>query len=339
MLTNSLYYPSILVPNDIWLRKAILYWDSINPIAPRIISEQIPEKSVSKILEKEGLLKFIHPERLLEGGFGNALTDEFVRLIKSEQIQRRLPREESRIFQMRIHVDKFNDGMISSLRDANIYKENPNDRNWLLFEMNAGLIYMGFLATELSKRLGMEPITDKSQFSDLFLLSQFQPSVQKSNLLSLSLDKLLPAPKKNVDINKVIKFRKTNEAELLSFRSAIRVIVSELNEIESEDQINATLAKYKDEIKAECIAIKRKLKENRIETILDSLDTIFNIKQPEIISSIGISAISVELALAALGTNAVIKVGSKIFNGVKRRNNVFDSYQYSYVYKINNELR
>jgi len=339
MLTNSLYYPSILVPNDKWLRKAILYWDTINPIAPRIISEQIPEKSISKILEKEGLLKFIHPERLLDGGLGNSLAQEFSRLISSEIIQRKLPRVESRVFQMEIHRHKFSNELLYSVKDANIFKENSKDYDWLLFEMNAGLIYMGFLATELSKRLGMEPITDKSQFSDLFLLSQFQPSVQKSNLLSLSLDKLLPAPKENVDINKVIKFRKTNEAELLRFRSAIRGIVSELNEIESEDQINSTLAKYRDEIKAECIAIDRKLKENRIETILDSLDTFFNIKKPEIISSIGLSTISMELALAALGANAVIKVGSKIFDGVKRRNNVFDSGQYSYIYKINKELR
>lgn len=338
MFTNSLYYPSILVPNDIWLRKAILYWDTINPIAPRIISDKIPDQSVSKILEQEGLLKFIHPEELLDWSMGKSLTTEFTEMINSEYIQRRLPRIESRTFQLKIHRHKFSDSLLEMLRDANIYEENPKQYNWLLFEMNAGLIYMGLLATELSKKLEMQPITDKSQFSDLFLLSQFQPSVQKSKLLYLSLDKLLPAPKENVDINKVIKFRKNNEAELLSFRSAIRGIVSELNEIESEDNINSIIAKYEDEIKSECIAIDRKLKENKIETILDSLDTFFNIKKPEIISSIGLSAISVEMALAALGVNAVIKVGAKIFNGVKRRNNVFDNSTYSYVYKIKRAL-
>lgn len=338
MFTNSLYYPSILIPNDIWLRKSILYWDSINPIAPRIVSDDIPEKSVSKLLEREELLKFIHPEELLEWQTGRSLSTEFSELIKSEQIQRILPRRESRNFQLRIHRHKFSDTLLDEIRGEHLFKENSKDYDWLLFEMNAGLIYMGFLATELSKKLGMEPITDKNQFSDLFLLSQYQPSAQKSQLLTLALEELLPAPKENIDIKKVIRFRKQNEADLLRFRTTIRTIVEELNTFESNEDVSQKIESFKDQIKEECLTIDRKLKENKIDTIFTSLDAFVDIDNPKILGALGLSVINTEIALAALGVNAVIKVGSKIFDGIKRRNNVFASSPYSYVYKIERNL-
>lgn len=77
MFTSALYYPYILIPDNLWLRRAILYWDSINPIIPRKVAHEIPESHISRELQSYGALTFIYPEDILEDQEGHDLSDVF----------------------------------------------------------------------------------------------------------------------------------------------------------------------------------------------------------------------------------------------------------------------
>ena len=66
MFNNALYYPYISIPDNLWLRQVILYWDKICPIVPGELWSQIPSGHISKQLESEGALDFICPENYLD---------------------------------------------------------------------------------------------------------------------------------------------------------------------------------------------------------------------------------------------------------------------------------
>ena len=55
MFTRALYYPQIKLPDNAWLRRAILYWDEVNPIVPRALLDSIPRSHIYHQLKSEGL--------------------------------------------------------------------------------------------------------------------------------------------------------------------------------------------------------------------------------------------------------------------------------------------
>ena len=54
--TRALYYPSIDIPNENWLKTAILYWDEINTIVPSSIDNPYQEQ-VTQFLSNEGVIR------------------------------------------------------------------------------------------------------------------------------------------------------------------------------------------------------------------------------------------------------------------------------------------
>lgn len=57
--TKALYYPTIDIEDDEWIKNAVLFWDEINTIVPE--SMQNPYQNVdSKFLFDEGILKPIY---------------------------------------------------------------------------------------------------------------------------------------------------------------------------------------------------------------------------------------------------------------------------------------
>ncbi|HXM40737.1 MAG TPA: hypothetical protein VN924_05765 [Bryobacteraceae bacterium] len=45
--TKALYYPHIEVPNEAWLKSAILYWDEVKTIVPASMPEPYTGGSIS----------------------------------------------------------------------------------------------------------------------------------------------------------------------------------------------------------------------------------------------------------------------------------------------------
>jgi hypothetical protein len=58
---DALYYPFIEIPDEGWLKTAVLYWDTISTIVPESIKPY--QSKTSKILNNEGILKatYVHP--------------------------------------------------------------------------------------------------------------------------------------------------------------------------------------------------------------------------------------------------------------------------------------
>ncbi len=80
--TKALYYPSIDVPNEGWLKNALLYWDKIQTIVPRSFQQPYSTRTARE-LQDEGLLLplYVSPDmREVE-----ELKDEVFRYLESPE--------------------------------------------------------------------------------------------------------------------------------------------------------------------------------------------------------------------------------------------------------------
>src|SRR5438105_1881853 len=114
--TKALYYPTIDITNEDWLKTAVLFWDEINTIVPSSISNPYMENT-TQYLSDEGILKpmRVNPEiDIVEDLTTDTLnylnTNEGFQLLTQGQdryatIHRdKLPRDVSRLFD--IHPEK-----------------------------------------------------------------------------------------------------------------------------------------------------------------------------------------------------------------------------------------
>lgn len=335
MFTQALYYPYILVPDNLWLRRAILYWDKICPIMPQQVEREIPEKHISRELISCGVLEFIHPEDRLGYEEGCILSRSFLQIVTSEEFLRKIGPAEKRNYHWRIHRDKFTHGLLEGLRGLDLLKSsNP----WLQVETHTGILYMGFLASSLAERLNLEPITDDKSYQNGFLWSRLIPSPTPSTLTSLILEELLPAPKEDIPVKKIIEFKEKHQRELVAFRNVIRGTLRSLESVTEAGQFRRKLESVKDEIKEQSLILHRKLRENRIETVFSVLETPFNISIPEAVPISAGTIISVPVALAIFGARAVIKIVNEIFKGRMREDSILETSPYSYVFNVKKQL-
>lgn len=114
--TKALYYPTIDITNEDWLKTAVLFWDEINTIVPTSISNPYQENT-TQYLADEGILRAmrVNPEiDIIEDLTSDTLnylnTNEGFQLLTQGRgsyatIHRdKLPRDVSRLFD--IHPEK-----------------------------------------------------------------------------------------------------------------------------------------------------------------------------------------------------------------------------------------
>lgn len=333
MFTKALYYPYILIPDNLWLRRAILYWDRISPIVPWRVEQKIPKNHISKELKSRGVLDFIHPESILTGA-EKELSECFLKIVTSEEFRTKIGPPEKRRYSSRIYRDKFSHTLLNELRDLYLFKEEDDDA--LLFEPLTGTIYMGFLASSLAKGLNLEPITDVKVYQDGFLRSNLIPSNRPTVSTSLVLEKLLPAPKGEIAVKEIIQFKEKHERELLAFRNVIRSTQTSLKAVTDEHQYNEKLDAVKDEIKEHCLVLDRKMKDNGWETVWNTVETPFKLSLQEVgvVGLVG-ATYSVPVAIGVLGANAVVKIVREVFHNHRvRRESILEASPYTYVFNV-----
>lgn len=338
MFSRAIYYPYILIPDNLWLRRVILYWDRICPIVPWTLQEDIPPNHVSRELEAAGVLEFIQPEQYLGWREGVSLSEEFSDIVSSKRFQKALGPKKRRSYSSRIHSDKFTGGLLSDIKSLDLYVQSKNSGGWLLFEEKTASLYMGLLASSLAKQLSMDPLTDNPKYHSGFLKSQFLPSDRKEAFISLILQDILPTPRDPIDVRVILEFKNKYEQELLTFRRSIRNMVDSLYSSDKPVSIDGIVNALKDEMKENCLLLQRRLSENKIETTFAVLESVFPLELPKIATILGASYISIPLGLGLLGTNASIKISKAIFEGSKRRNSILESNPYSYIFRIQKQL-
>lgn len=87
-----LYYPTIDVPSNSWLRNSLLYWDKVSSIVPQNIDVETELSRDIHYLIDENQFTPIRPDELIENPenfqFLQKFEKEFVDVVRSEFFQR-----------------------------------------------------------------------------------------------------------------------------------------------------------------------------------------------------------------------------------------------------------
>lgn len=169
--TKALFYPTIDIRNEDWLKNAVLFWDEINTIVPSSITNPYQENT-TQYLSDEGILKpmpvspdidFI--EELTSDTLNYLNTNEGFQLLTQRRgrnsiIHRdKLPRDISRLFD--IHPEKLPYEIQHHLR------RSMTDEGWFRVDSNFAIFYMTLLANKICEQKAIALLTDNSLTSNL----------------------------------------------------------------------------------------------------------------------------------------------------------------------------
>lgn len=243
--TKALYYPTIDIEDDEWLKNAVLFWDEIDTIVPE--SMQNPYQNVeSKFLFDEGILKPIY------------LSSEDTMLGKVEQqIFKFSEQEDSLAFLQKetddntygdlradfiLHRDKLPISVLHYLCDKKLIDAD----GWAKVSANFADYYMTLLATSLAKKKHMCLLTGDSAPYELSTIYSFgmvdNPTTVKKKIAEGFLFKLMVDGfkiSKTESLKDLLDYKCKRKDELGRFRSALAGLTNQQNftDVESIDEL------------------------------------------------------------------------------------------------------
>jgi hypothetical protein len=168
--TRALFYPSLEIADEGWLKTAILYWDEIQTISPASI--EVPyQTSTALQLFHEGVLSplHVHPEKAEV----RAIEEEMLNYMDSHEADGivmtsdegwdtihvdKLPdfRRRAEYRDALIHEEKWGEGIRSRIGKQLLTPADP----WISVDKAFANFYMTLLATRLSESSGLGLLTD-----------------------------------------------------------------------------------------------------------------------------------------------------------------------------------
>ena len=293
-----LYYPTIDIPSNSWLRHSLLYWDEVSSIIPqswgdRYLYELSPD---IHYLIDEGQFRAIKPDELiLKGDNWEAFHEfqtEFKTTVQSPQFKRfieRRPYSLSGIHKdkvknpnllSRVHSNKTSDNLFYFLEDFGLAKRDERNHEWLMFERHTALIYMSLLAKYLAD-------VDKKQTTigtdyGIYEKFNFKRVREKEGfpVVSLNLSNVLPTPRANIPLEQIIDFKRNRQDELLYFRKILMDFQSKISKAKSNEELKEIAVTFQENIKVGVKGISATLKDSKIETIFKSFKSLISLKSP-----------------------------------------------------------
>lgn len=331
MFTKALYYPHIHLPDNAWLRRAILYWDQVNPIVPHKLRARAARDPVFRRLAAEGLSEPKRPEDVFRLRSYKRVMTDLQSLVSDPRYRAALGAPTSQVQAVELFADKVDYAVADQLRDLGLM-EGPDKRGWLRVEPGTARLYMGYLAAAIAQSGGLEPLTDEKDWEAGLLSSQLEQGDREQALATFVLEELIPAPRADVGVAEIVAFRQKHEEELLRFRRAVRGVCDSLKDASDGVDAARKLNAVKDEVREQSLALDRKLNENRIATRYSTLE----VSMPIVAALLAV--VSVPLGVVLAGADAVVRFGRRRLDGRIRADSLLAENPYTYVYRVEGEL-
>lgn len=353
--TKALFYPTIDIKNENWLKTAILFWDEINTIVPASIDNPYQENATQYLCD-EGILKPIQVnsendfiEELASDTLNYLNTNEGFQLLtqghRQYTIHRdKLPRDISRLFD--IHPEKLPYEIQYHLR------HRLTNEGWLRVDGGFAKFYMTLLANKISEHYGIAPLTDNSltsNFSDLVRLDNqiaisgrerdydYRPhreryiNLQQGLLVNMALESI--SISEPTSLEDVIKFKRKHQDELGLFRKNVENLTKNIPEDASLVQIRQLVEDvYINEFKPGYNTLTNSLKGSGIKWAADNLMKVSFFSTGATAIPTALLGLSVPYALLA-GVGISI-ISSLVSYNVDKRNTLRNN-PYSYLLAIN----
>jgi len=353
-----LYYPTIDIPKDAWLRNAILYWDEVSSIVPKSHDDQILAELSPDIhyLMSEGQFRPIKPEDLIfkkeNWEAFEEFQNEFKEIVMSQQFKTFLQKRNRATYQIHInklgdktlaniHRNKTSDGLFYTLEELGLAKRNNNNPDWLLFEKHTALLYMSLLAKYLADIDSNQTTigTDSSEYEKL----NFKRVSAKGGfpVVSFSLNHFLPSPKENVPLEKILDFKRKRADNLLHFKRTLADFQSKISKSKNQAELKDVAASFEETLKTGVKDLNAVLGDSRVDTTVKTLKSLISLKSPTLITTagavlnnkLGLVDLPISWASAGIAAMGAIEITAS-FIEMRNRNRVkLRESPFSYIYQ------
>ncbi|MDM1086443.1 DUF6236 family protein [Myroides odoratimimus] len=355
MNRTILYYPTIDIPKNNWLRHSLLYWDEVSSIVPKSWDDQFLINLSPEIhyLLDEGQFRPIKPEDLISKGdnwqeFEN-FQQEFTEVVASKEflnfIKRRSSSSNYRIHEnkigltSRVHSNQTSDSIYHYLEERGLAnREGYNE--WINFEPNTALLYMSLLAKYLADidsnqtTIGTDYITyEKFNFKRVSDTKGFP-------VVSFNLNNVLPTPRENVPFEKIVSFKKKREQNLRHFKKTMSDFQNKISNSASNAEMKETAIDFQESLLNGVDDLAATLKDHKIGFTTKSIKSLINLKTPTSIAAIGtvlnsnLNIIEIPLNMAAIGvaTIGAIELTTNYIENRNKQSAKLRESAFSYIY-------
>jgi len=301
MKRTILYYPTIDIPADDWLRNALLYWDEVSSIVPKSYNGYAIELSPNiHYLEDEGQFRPIYPDTLFQTNWDSIeqFESEFFEIIESPSFSNLLKHNNfdytrihrnkiSNYYFSRVHRDKITDTISYKLRDLHLIDKYRSNEEWLYFENNTAFLYMSLLAKYLADIDGENTVigTDNNIYENFNFRKV--SARQGFPVVNFNLNNILPTPKENVPFEKIIDFKRKRKDNLLHFRKALSDFQTQIAKTTSRSELKTTAINFQETLSNGVNDLGAVLSDAKIDYVLKSVKSLINIKSPTTLVAVG----------------------------------------------------
>lgn len=352
LFEHALYYPTIDIKDEAWLKSAVLLWDTISTIVPDC--EYKPyQYDWSRVMNEVGILL---PHRVSPYSVDFPMLERSVRAYLATA-------EGKRCFKCRTIPDNDYDSRYSIIHEvgygkirqvygefsisaakfgrglSEVIRSYVDDDGYVVTSLNFMNFYMTALANNICQRNGMALLTDMVYTSDLtstMLKDNKNRRVGAVLLKQGLMYKLILQGIKidpNTPIDKILKFRDKYHYEMADFRKQVSDLVNSQNtEGLSEEEVVAQMARlYRMGVLPALNNIQKALGGHTIKWVADGSSTI---------TVTGLTTMFTQPAISPLATLAQIglKVGCWSFNYVTGREKKIMEKPFSMLYRINKKF-
>jgi hypothetical protein len=357
--TKALFYPTIDIHNENWLKNAVLFWDEINTIVPSSINNPYNENT-TQYLSSEGILKAmpVNPdldfiEDLTSDTLNYLNTNEGFLLLTQGQgrqtvIHRdKLPRDVSYLFD--IHPEKF------TYEIQYILRKNLTKEGFFHVDSNFAIFYMTLLANKICEHKSIALLTDNfltSNLTDLVRLDNqiaikgrdydFHYNRKREKYIHLTQGMLTNLIIEGVKIKNtssledIVNFKKKHQDELGLFRTNIAKLTQNVSKEKSYEAIRQEVEDiYKDEFLPSYNNFKKALSSSGIKWVSENFMKV---------SVVSTSATALPMALLGLALPQALIAGAGVslitslitYNEDKKK--MLRTNPYSYLLAVNKEI-
>lgn len=340
MPNKILYYPKIVIPDGLWLRQALLYWDQIGSIVPSELDQEDHTILGLQRLYKLGIFHSYNPEDFIFGEqkLRTEFEREFIALSRNPVFWKRLPPPEARRFDSKIHIAKITGALSEYIQSTGLAVQRNRDDHWYQFERSAALLYMSLLAKYMadSAEEMTIPGTDFGLFRDLIFQTE-KPNFS-APCFELTLQDILPVPSQDTPLEKIIEFKSKRIDELISFREIIWRIQKDLKNTQDINEIRDIVLRYSDLINARLSGLSKTMYEEKLQLWRGSLGTLIKVDSiPALSLAFDPFQIPVEYKLAGLGVMGAISVSNYLLDRRNERRRFLSENSFSYLYHAKQE--
>jgi hypothetical protein len=357
--TKALYYPRIQVPNDGWLKTAMLYWEGIQTIVPASMPE--PYSGTSRVLFDAGVLSplHVHPhmdsvERLAVKVFDYFGSTEANGVLIEGGLRQWDLLHPEKLPELRelvhIHPEKFPYELQRQLDRL----FHGREENWVRVDRPFARFYMTMLATQLAEDHGIALLTDLPasdrlavnvrldgklgiphiRFGDppwrrygqhSFDDQRVSGALAHALLADLTLQKIAISPETSVD--KLLRFREDHKDQLGRFRTKMADLTKSVEGDLTVGALQQRVADiYANEVKPTINEMKDCLSASKVKWVLESFlkTSMLSVPATGTLAALGLAAPHALLA----GAGISLIVSSVLYNVQKREDIRKNPYSY-----------